>query len=105
MYGLSSDLANLLETNGTDNRCIVFSQTNTIHITLCVLTEGAAALGAVAGGGVGVPGSLVITTTAVAQHALAAAVASDAAAVAVEPLIVAADIPHQLEVRGASWRT
>ena len=76
-----------------------------LRSTLCVLTEGAAALGAVAGGGVGVPGSLVITTTAVAQHALAAAVASDAAAVAVEPLIVAADIPHQLEVGGASWRT
>ena len=64
-----------------------------LRSTLCVLTEGAAALGAVAGGGVGVPGSLVITTTAaVAQHALAAAVASDAAA----------DIPHQLEVGGAS---
>ena len=62
---------------------------------MCVLTEGAAALRAVAGAGVSVPGSLVITTTAaaVAQHALAAAVASDAAAVAVEPLIVAG-IPH-----------
>ena len=61
-----------------------------------MLTEGAAALRAVAGGGVGVPGSLVITTTAaavVAQHALAAAVASDAAAVAVEPLATT-DIPH-----------
>ena len=71
-----------------------------------MLTEGAAAQGAVAGGGVGVPGSLVITTTAVAvaQHALAAAVASDAAAVAVEPLIVAG-IPHQLEVGRASCRT
>ena len=55
----------------------------------------------------GVPGSLVITTTAaaaVAQHALAAAVASDAAAVAVEPLTTA-DIPHQLEVGRASCRT
>ena len=72
-----------------------------------MLTEGAAALRAVAGGGVGVPGSLVIATTAAAvtQHALAAAVASDAAAVAVEPLIVATDIPHQLEVGRASWIT
>ena len=70
-----------------------------------MLTEGAAALRAVAGGGVGVPGSLVITTTAaVAQHALAAAVASDAAAVAVEPLATT-DIPHQLEVGRASWMT
>ena len=70
-----------------------------------MLTEGAAALGAVAGGGVSVPGSLVITTTAVvAQHALAAAVASDAAAVGVEPLTTA-DIPHQLEVGRASWKT
>ena len=69
-----------------------------------MLTEGAAALRAGAGGGVGVPGSLVITTTAVvAQHALAAAVASDAAAVAVEPLATA-DIPHQLEVGRASWK-
>ena len=71
-----------------------------------MLTEGAAALRAGAGGGVGVPGSLVITPTAVvAQHALAAAVASDAAAVAVEPLIVATDIPHQLEVGRASCKT
>ena len=70
-----------------------------------MLTEGAAAQGAVAGGGVGVPGSLVITTTAaIAQHALAAAVASDAAAVAVEPLATT-DIPHQLEVGRASWMT
>ena len=69
-----------------------------------MLTEGAAALRAVAGGGVGVPGSLVITTTAVvAQHALAAAVASVTAAVAVEPLATT-DIPHQLEVGRASWK-